>query len=208
MTRRAGAAVAAAAEGAARPGDDLPEVPARRSRRGATPAPRRWPRTCAASGGRADRRRGRSGAGAGGQVGAAHAVAAARGGGAAGDGAGRGRHRVEVPRRGTAEGHRRGQAEGREQQKGIADKQTEIARARNRRQRPKPPRQKGPRLSREHLRTRGSEQLAGHDDARQILDEAEKRIPQEFADQPELQEELLNEIGTVYDKMTWQLRWP
>ncbi len=38
--------------------------------------------------------------------------------------------------------------------------------------------------------------------ARQILDDAEKRIPKEFADQPELQEELLAAIETVYAKMT------
>ena len=43
------AAVAAGAEGAARPGDDLPEVPARRSRTGATRRPPRWPRTSAGS---------------------------------------------------------------------------------------------------------------------------------------------------------------
>jgi serine/threonine protein kinase/formylglycine-generating enzyme required for sulfatase activity len=38
--------------------------------------------------------------------------------------------------------------------------------------------------------------------ARQILNDAEKRIPQEFADQPELQAELLAAIETVYAKMT------
>jgi hypothetical protein len=38
--------------------------------------------------------------------------------------------------------------------------------------------------------------------ARQILDDAEKDIPQKFADQPELREKLLKQIGTVYDKMT------
>jgi formylglycine-generating enzyme required for sulfatase activity len=38
--------------------------------------------------------------------------------------------------------------------------------------------------------------------ARQILDDAEKSIPQEFADQPELRDKLLRQIGTVYDKMT------
>ena len=38
--------------------------------------------------------------------------------------------------------------------------------------------------------------------ARQILDDAEKDIPQEFADQPELREKLLKKIGTVYDKIT------
>ncbi len=37
---------------------------------------------------------------------------------------------------------------------------------------------------------------------RQILDEAEKRIPQQFQDQPELRDKLLQQIGTVYDKMT------
>ena len=38
--------------------------------------------------------------------------------------------------------------------------------------------------------------------ARQILDDAEKRIPIEFADQPELQAELMAAIETVYAKMT------
>lgn len=38
--------------------------------------------------------------------------------------------------------------------------------------------------------------------ARQILDDAEKRIPTEFANQPELQEELLAAIETVYAKIT------
>ncbi len=38
--------------------------------------------------------------------------------------------------------------------------------------------------------------------ARQILDDAEKSIPQEFADQPELRDKLLQKIGTVYDKIT------
>ena len=38
--------------------------------------------------------------------------------------------------------------------------------------------------------------------ARQILDDAEKRIPIEFVDQPELQAELMAAIETVYAKMT------
>jgi formylglycine-generating enzyme required for sulfatase activity len=38
--------------------------------------------------------------------------------------------------------------------------------------------------------------------ARQILDDAEKSIPQQFADQPELRDQLLEKIGAVYDKMT------
>ncbi len=38
--------------------------------------------------------------------------------------------------------------------------------------------------------------------ARQILDDAEKTIPQKFADQPELRDKLLRKIGTVYDKLT------
>jgi formylglycine-generating enzyme required for sulfatase activity len=38
--------------------------------------------------------------------------------------------------------------------------------------------------------------------ARQILDDAEKRIPLEFADQPELQAELRAAIETVYAKLT------
>jgi serine/threonine protein kinase len=38
--------------------------------------------------------------------------------------------------------------------------------------------------------------------ARQILADAEKRIPLEFADQPELQAELLSAIESVYDKIT------
>jgi formylglycine-generating enzyme required for sulfatase activity len=38
--------------------------------------------------------------------------------------------------------------------------------------------------------------------ARQILDDAEKNIPLEFADQPELRDKLLQQIGAVYDKMT------
>jgi hypothetical protein len=37
--------------------------------------------------------------------------------------------------------------------------------------------------------------------ARQILDDAEKSIPHKFADQPELREKLLKEIGAVYDKL-------
>jgi serine/threonine protein kinase/formylglycine-generating enzyme required for sulfatase activity len=38
--------------------------------------------------------------------------------------------------------------------------------------------------------------------ARQILDEAEKRIPREFADQPELREGLLADIESIYAKIT------
>jgi formylglycine-generating enzyme required for sulfatase activity len=38
--------------------------------------------------------------------------------------------------------------------------------------------------------------------ARQILDDAEKRIPREFADQPELQTDLLAAVESVYAKMT------
>ncbi len=38
--------------------------------------------------------------------------------------------------------------------------------------------------------------------ARQILDDAEKRIPKEFASQPELRDELLAAIDTVFAKMT------
>jgi formylglycine-generating enzyme required for sulfatase activity/tRNA A-37 threonylcarbamoyl transferase component Bud32 len=38
--------------------------------------------------------------------------------------------------------------------------------------------------------------------ARQILDDAERRIPQEFTDQPELRADLLTAIETVYAKMT------
>ena len=37
---------------------------------------------------------------------------------------------------------------------------------------------------------------------RQILDEAEERIPQQFADQPELRDKLLQKIGIVEDKLT------
>jgi serine/threonine protein kinase/formylglycine-generating enzyme required for sulfatase activity len=37
---------------------------------------------------------------------------------------------------------------------------------------------------------------------RQILDAAEKDIPQKFADQPELRDKLLKQIGTLYDRMT------
>ena len=42
----AGAALAAQPAGAARPGDDLPEVPGEGPARGATPRRRRWPTTC------------------------------------------------------------------------------------------------------------------------------------------------------------------
>jgi formylglycine-generating enzyme required for sulfatase activity len=38
--------------------------------------------------------------------------------------------------------------------------------------------------------------------ARQILDDAEKNLPQEFAGQPELRDKLLLKIGAVYDKLT------
>lgn len=38
--------------------------------------------------------------------------------------------------------------------------------------------------------------------ARQILDAAEKDIPERFADQPELRDKLLMQIGEVYDQMT------
>jgi formylglycine-generating enzyme required for sulfatase activity len=38
--------------------------------------------------------------------------------------------------------------------------------------------------------------------ARQILDDAEKRIPRDFADQPELRAELLGKIETIYAKVT------
>jgi formylglycine-generating enzyme required for sulfatase activity len=44
--------------------------------------------------------------------------------------------------------------------------------------------------------------LRGTMTARQILDDAEKRIPQEFKDQPELQTELMAAVDTVYAKMT------
>ncbi len=37
---------------------------------------------------------------------------------------------------------------------------------------------------------------------RQILDDAERSLPQQFADQPELREKLLEKIGAVYDKLT------
>ncbi len=37
---------------------------------------------------------------------------------------------------------------------------------------------------------------------RQILDAAEKDVPQKFADQPELRDKLLKQIGAVYDRMT------
>ena len=45
---------------------------------------------------------------------------------------------------------------------------------------------KSQRLSGEHLRTRGCQGQRGTMTARQILDDAEKDIPQKFADQPEL----------------------
>ena len=38
--------------------------------------------------------------------------------------------------------------------------------------------------------------------ARQILDDAEKDIPEKFADQPELRDKLLKQIGEVYDTIT------
>ena len=38
--------------------------------------------------------------------------------------------------------------------------------------------------------------------ARQILDAAEKEIPQKFADQPELRDKLLKQVVSVYDRMT------
>jgi formylglycine-generating enzyme required for sulfatase activity len=38
--------------------------------------------------------------------------------------------------------------------------------------------------------------------ARHILDDAEQNIPQKFADQPELRDQLLQQIGSVYDKIT------
>ncbi len=38
--------------------------------------------------------------------------------------------------------------------------------------------------------------------ARQILDAAEKEIPQKLADHPELRDKLLKQIGSVYDRMT------
>jgi formylglycine-generating enzyme required for sulfatase activity len=37
---------------------------------------------------------------------------------------------------------------------------------------------------------------------RQILDDAEKDVPQKFADQPDLRDKLLKKIGTVQDKLT------
>ena len=83
--RGAGAAVAAERQGAARPGDDLPEVPAARSRSGATRARRRWRRTSAGSGGARRSRPGPGPAGAAGPVAAAPAVP---GGGLVGDVAG------------------------------------------------------------------------------------------------------------------------
>ncbi len=42
----------------------------------------------------------------------------------------------------------------------------------------------------------------GSKTARQILDEAEKDIPEKFADQPELRDKLLKQIGDVYDTIT------
>ena len=47
--RRAGPAVAAAAQAAARPRDDLPEVPAEGAGRALRQPPRRWPTTCGGS---------------------------------------------------------------------------------------------------------------------------------------------------------------
>jgi formylglycine-generating enzyme required for sulfatase activity len=38
--------------------------------------------------------------------------------------------------------------------------------------------------------------------ARQILDEAEKSIPQKFGDEPELREKMLKQIGATYDTIT------
>jgi hypothetical protein len=42
---------------------------------------------------------------------------------------------------------------------------------------------------------------------RQILDDAEKRIPKEFADQPELQTQLQRAIDRVYAKITENALW-
>ena len=96
------------------------------------------------------------------------------------DGAGRGGRRVEVPRRGTAEGHRR-----------EAEAQHEADKAKK---------------ARDFLvsifELSDANGQRGTMTARQILDDAEKRIPKEFADQPELQAELLAAIETVYAKMT------
>ncbi|HYT89453.1 MAG TPA: bifunctional serine/threonine-protein kinase/formylglycine-generating enzyme family protein [Gemmataceae bacterium] len=44
--------------------------------------------------------------------------------------------------------------------------------------------------------------LRGTMTARQILDDAEKRIPEKFADQPELQKELLADVERVFAKIT------
>ena len=57
--RGAGAAVAVEPESAARPGDDLPEVPAQRSRSGGMPRRRRWRKTSSGSSGMSPSRRGR-----------------------------------------------------------------------------------------------------------------------------------------------------
>ena len=61
LHRRASVAVAAEPAGAARPGNDLPEVPVTRSRNGATPAPPRWQKISAGFFGGSPSRRTRPG---------------------------------------------------------------------------------------------------------------------------------------------------
>ena len=67
--RRAGAAAPPAAEGAARPGNHLSEMPGKGPGAGATPVPRRWPTTCGVPRRPADQGAAGVGAGTPGQMG-------------------------------------------------------------------------------------------------------------------------------------------
>jgi formylglycine-generating enzyme required for sulfatase activity len=90
-----------------------------------------------------------------------------------------------------------------EKQKGIAEKQTGIAQCKE--QEAKAEAAKAERAS-DYLvnifQLADARGRRGTMTARQILDDAEKSIPQQFADQPDLRDKLLKQIGTVYDKMT------
>ena len=90
-----------------------------------------------------------------------------------------------------------------EQERGIAQKQTEIATGKEREARNEADKATSARdflvSIFEFSDVNGQR---GTMTARQILDDAERRIPVQFADQPELQKELLADVDRIFDKLT------
>jgi formylglycine-generating enzyme required for sulfatase activity/tRNA A-37 threonylcarbamoyl transferase component Bud32 len=96
-----------------------------------------------------------------------------------------------------------------EEQKGIAEEQQRTAEGRRveAEVKEREARQEAAKAERASAYLVGIFDLAGatgrrSTTPRQILDEAEKGIPDKFADQPELRDKLLKQIGGVYDRMT------